>query len=241
MLRGTHRATIRDARGRVAARVAARNMVTTAGVNYALGAGFAGQAPITSWYVGMIVENRHVGDGAMTAGAATLTSATAAFAAGDAGRQVTVFGAGAAGASLVTTIVAVVNATTATMAANAGTTVSGAIVSIGPAFATADTTSAHPGWAEVGGAQVANATRPAWTPGAVSGGSVDDSAAQAVYTMAAGLAGIVYLHGLFLVSTNVLGAATGTLYSEAEFIAGAQAVQAGYQVSDTYTIQLIAG
>lgn len=64
-----------------------------------------------------------VTDGAMTASSAVLTSATAAFVAGDVGRQVTVAGAGAAGVDLVTTIAAFTNGTTVTLATAASTTV----------------------------------------------------------------------------------------------------------------------
>ena len=106
-------------------------------------------AQITSWYAGMIIENRHVSDGAITNGQATLTSSSASFIAGDAGRQVTVFGAGAASANLVTTIWSIANGATAVLAASASTTVSGALVSIGPLLAATDTMSSHPGWTEV--------------------------------------------------------------------------------------------
>lgn len=74
---------------------------------------------------------RSVTDAAITSGAATLTSATAAFAAADVGSAITVAGAGAAGATLTTTILSVTNATTAVLSANAGTTVTGANSTIG--------------------------------------------------------------------------------------------------------------
>ena len=74
---------------------------------------------------------RRVLDAAMTSGSATLTSATAAFVAGDVGKPVTVQGAGASGVPLTTTISAVTNGTTATLAATAGTTVTGQYAAIG--------------------------------------------------------------------------------------------------------------
>lgn len=76
---------------------------------------------------------RTVTDGAMTASSATLTSATAAFVAQDAGQTITVTGAGASGATLTTTISAYVSATQVTLAASAATTVSGATVTVTPA------------------------------------------------------------------------------------------------------------
>lgn len=220
----------------------APNTTTNAGANYLVGAGFLGSpAPISSWFVGLIKDNRTVNDGAITSGAAILTSATVTFVSGDAGRQITVYGAGAAGANLVTTILTFTNSTTVTLADNAGTTVTGAITSLGPKFAVGDTMGSHAGWAEIAGADIQNVNRPAWTGANTGNGQVDDSASQAVYNMSASLVGNRYLHGLFLISDNTLGGTTGTLYSEAEFTAGAQTVQASYVVSDTYQIQVTPG
>lgn len=238
-LYGRHRLVVCDARGRLIREESFRNLVTTAGKNYLLQCGLANAAAqITTWYAGMIAENRHVSDGAITSGQATLTSATASFTSGDAGRQITVFGAGAAGANLATTIQSFTNATTVVLAANAGTTVSAALVSVGPLLTATDTMSSHAGWTEVPASQVQQATRQVWTPGTVSGGSASDSASPAAYTMAASLAGTAYIHGLFLVSNNTIAGTTGTLYSEGEFTQGALGVQANYSVSDTYTVSL---
>src|ERR1700716_701027 len=99
---GWHRLTVYDLQGYLVRADSFRNLVTTAGKNYLLQCGLANAAAqITSWSAGMTRENRHVSDGAITHGQATLTSSSASFIAGDAGRQVTVFGAGAAGANLV--------------------------------------------------------------------------------------------------------------------------------------------
>lgn len=72
-------------------------------------------------------------DGAMTAGEATLSSATAQFTEADVGSAVTVLGAGADGTSLSTAIAAVGDAETVTLAASAASTVSGAPVVLGSA------------------------------------------------------------------------------------------------------------
>lgn len=77
------------------------------------------------------VDGRTVSDGAITASADVLTSATAAFISGDVGSTVIVEGAGVAGAALITTIASVTNATTAVLVADASTTVTGAQTSIG--------------------------------------------------------------------------------------------------------------
>lgn len=80
---------------------------------------------------GAVGDVRTVADAAVTTGTATLTSATAAFTAGDVGKLVTVNGAGASGAVLATTVSGYTNATTVTLAANASTSVSGALLALG--------------------------------------------------------------------------------------------------------------
>lgn len=222
----------------------APNMTTNAGVNYLVGAGFLGSpAAISAWYIGLIKDNRTVNDGAMSSSSSqtVLTSATATFLVGDVGRQITVYGAGAAGANLVTTIASRTNATTVVLSDPCLTTVSGAITSLGPLFAVGDTMGSHAGWAEIAGADIQNVTRPAWTGLNTGNGQVDDSASQAVYNMSASLVGNRYLHGLFMISDSALAGTSGTLYSEAEFTAGAQTVQASYVVSDTYQVQVTPG
>lgn len=67
--------------------------------------------------------SRRVRDAAMTAGSATLSSATAAFTAADVGRAVQVWRAGTNGGKLITTIAAYVSATEVTLAAAAIRTV----------------------------------------------------------------------------------------------------------------------
>jgi hypothetical protein len=73
-------------------------------------------------------DGRHVTDGAITTATTALTSAAAAFTAGDVGKSLMVIGAGAAGVALITTIAAFVSSTTVTLANAAATTVSGANV-----------------------------------------------------------------------------------------------------------------
>jgi hypothetical protein len=83
-LSGWHRLTVYDLQGYSVRADSFRNLVTTAGKNYLLQCGLANAAAqITSWYAGMIIENRHVSDGAITNGQATLTSSSASFIAGE--------------------------------------------------------------------------------------------------------------------------------------------------------------
>jgi hypothetical protein len=83
------------------------------------------QNVVTTW--GASGNGVTLADGAVATTAPTaFTSASAAFAAGDAGKTIVVQGAGVAGAALVTTIAAVVSAGAVTLTAGASTTVTGA-------------------------------------------------------------------------------------------------------------------
>lgn len=85
----------------------------------------------TAWAANIVKTlpvSRSVTDATITSGAATVTSATAAFTASDVGKKVTFMGAGAAAVPLGTsaaavTISSVTNATTAVLDTNASTTV----------------------------------------------------------------------------------------------------------------------
>lgn len=80
-----------------------------------------------------------------------------------------------------------------------------------PTFVAGDTMASHAGWTEnVGFSQ---ATRPAFTPGTISGGAVDNSASQAVFSITA--TGTIY--GAFMADNNTLSGTSGTLYGEAGF------------------------
>jgi hypothetical protein len=87
-----------------------------------------GDYPLTQKDFGAKVDGKMVIDGAMTAGSPALSSASAHFVSGDAGKLIAVKGAGASGFTLTSTILTYVNSTTVTLAANAVTTVSGSTV-----------------------------------------------------------------------------------------------------------------
>ncbi len=74
---------------------------------------------------------RSVNDGSITSGTSVLSSQGAVFTLADVGKRITVKGAGAGGSDLVTTITAWTSATQVTLATNAGSTVTGAQVSMG--------------------------------------------------------------------------------------------------------------
>ena len=72
-----------------------------------------------------LAAEREVADASITSGQTTLTSATAAFTAGDVGKTINLYGAGSNQAPIVTTIAAYTNATTVTIGVAASTTLTG--------------------------------------------------------------------------------------------------------------------
>lgn len=78
--------------------------------------------------------------------------------------------------------------------------------------AAGDTHQSHAGWTEV--ADYDEATRPAWTPGAVSGQSVDNSASPAGFTFNAS----VTVNGGFVANVSTKGdTGPGVLFSAGDF------------------------
>ncbi len=90
-----------------------------------------------------------------------------------------------------------------------------------------DTMSSHAGWAEI--TPYSNGTRPAFTPGVISGGSVDNSAAKAVFNINANTT----VYGALMADDSTKGGATGTLLGAGDF-GTARAVQSG----DTLNVQV---
>lgn len=80
--------------------------------------------------------------------------------------------------------------------------------------AAGDTMASHAGWAEITG--YTEGTRPAWTPGAVAAGSVDNTAAKASFSINAD----DDLFGACLTDDNTKGGSSGTLYGVADFTTG---------------------
>ena len=77
-----------------------------------------------------------------------------------------------------------------------------------------DTMGSHGGWTE--DQNYTQGTRPAFTPGTVSGGSVDNSASKAVFSMNA----TTTIYGAFMADNSTKGGSTGNLYGGGDF--GAQ-------------------
>ena len=95
----------------------------------------------------------------------------------------------------------------------------------------ADTMASHAGWSTI--TPYSNATDPAWTPGSVSAGSVDNSASKAVFNINASTT----VYGCFLKDSSTKGAATGTLYGGGDFSAS-RAVVSGDTLNVTVTCSM---
>lgn len=96
-----------------------------------------------------------------------------------------------------------------------------------------DTMASHASWATI--TPYSNATDPAWTPGAVSDGSVDNSASKAQFNINA----TDDVYGAFLKSDNTKGGALGKLYGVGDF-ATARSVQSGDTLNVTITASVSA-
>lgn len=101
-----------------------------------------------------------------------------------------------------------------------------------PSFAAGDTMASHGGWTEVTAYDEAN--RQTLTLGTVSGGSVDNSAAKATFTISSNSTTI---GGAFVVTDNTKGGSTGTLYGGGAFTAGNKTLDDNdtLQVTVTFT------
>ncbi len=99
-----------------------------------------------------------------------------------------------------------------------------------PTVAAGDTMASHVGWVEV--TVYDEATRPAFTTGAVSGQSVDNSASKAVFSINTNSTTI---GGAFLSTDNTRGGTAGTLVSAGAFTGGDKSADAGDTLNVTVT------
>lgn len=93
----------------------------------------------------------------------------------------------------------------------------------------ADTMASHAGWAEI--VPYSDSTRPAFTPGSISAGAVDNSASKAVFNINSGST----VYGCFLVDNNTKSGTTGTLYGGGDF-GSSRAVINGDTLNVTVTL-----
>lgn len=86
--------------------------------------------------------------------------------------------------------------------------------------AAGDTMASHPTWSTI--TPYSDVNDPAWTPGSVSGGSVDNSASKAAFNIDT----TDDVYGAFLKTDNTKGGTAGKLYGAGDF-AAARGVQSG--------------
>jgi hypothetical protein len=91
----------------------------------------------------------------------------------------------------------------------------------------AHTMASHAAWSTI--TPYSNATDPAFTPGTISSGSVNNSASKAVFNIDS----TSTVYGAFLKDNNTKGGATGTLYGGGDFTA-----QRGVASGDTLNVTI---
>jgi hypothetical protein len=181
-----------------------------------------------AWYVFLVGAAETTA--AITSGQVQLTITPSDFTSADAGSAIIVAGAGASGADLATTIATYTNGTTVQLSASAGTTVSGARCAWGPRVG--DTFASHAPWPEV--QPYSNGTRPQWTPGTISNGSVDNSGSPAVFNINA----TNFIFGAGLCDNSNKGQTTGTLLGMGINATTSQPVVTGNTLNVTVTCSI---
>lgn len=100
-----------------------------------------------------------------------------------------------------------------------------------PTFDAGDTSSSHAGWVEV--TAYDEAVRQTLTLGSVSGGSVDNTASKAVFTISSDSTTI---GGAFVISNSTKGGSTGVLYGGGAFTAGDKSLDDNDTLSVSVTL-----
>lgn len=104
------------------------------------------------------------------------------------------------------------------------------LTSASPTVAAGDTAASHAGWTEV--VAYSESVRQTWSGGTASGGSVDNSASKAVFTINANSTGV---GGAFLISVSTKSGTTGTIYGAGAFSGGDKTLSSGDTLSVTVT------
>lgn len=222
----TYRVEARDAAGKLLWTETVKNRVTTAGLNKLLDATLKTGLTTPAWYIGLCGPTATDG---VTNSDTSFSSATGTFAAGDVARTIILRGAGASGADLVTTIAARSSNTAITLTDAAAST----LTNVRYLFEcrAADTMASHSPWSE--STAYSESVRQTFTPGAISGGSVDNSGSVAQFTINANN---TLIGGLFLADNSTKGGSTGTLYGMAPFTLGFRQLNSGDTLSVTATL-----
>ena len=93
--------------------------------------------------------------------------------------------------------------------------------------AAGDTMASHGGWSEI--TPYSDSTRPAFTPGTVASGSVDNSAAKGVFNINA----TSTVYGMFLSTNSTKSGTSGSLYGVGDFASSRAVIN-----TDTISVQV---
>ena len=96
----------------------------------------------------------------------------------------------------------------------------------------ANTMAAHVAWTTI--TPYSNATNPAYTPGAITAGSVSNTGAKAIFNINAP----DDIYGAFLTDNSAVGGATGILFGGGDF-AAPRSVLSGDTLNVTITITIV--
>ena len=108
------------------------------------------------------------------------------------------------------------------------------LVGATPTFAAGDTMASHGGWTEI--ADYSESVRQTLTLGAVSGGSVSNTASKATFS----INNTATVGGAFVVSVNTKSGSTGTLYGGGAFTQGNRPLMNGDSLQVTMTLTITA-
>jgi|SRR5882672_7803762 len=187
----------------------AYNRVVTVGLNKLLDATFKTGLATPAWYIGIVGPS--ITNVSVTSGSTVIGSVSAPWQAVDEGRAIILRGAAGAGADLVTTISTVTTSSGISIAVAATTSLTNVNV-LWDARST-DTSTAHTPWTE---SSAYSTSRPAFTPGTVAAGSVDNSASPASFSITVNN---TLIGGLMLNNSSSVNVGTSTdiLYGMAPF------------------------
>lgn len=101
-------------------------------------------------------------------------------------------------------------------------------------YAAANTMNSHAGWSE--NTSYSETTRPVWTPGTISAGSVSNAASKASFSINASIT----LAGCFIIDNSTKGGTTGTLLGVGGFSGGDRSTINGDTIIVTVTISMVA-
>lgn len=210
----------------------AYNRVVTVGLNKLLDATFKTGLTTPLWYVGIVgpeITNATCSSGSSIIGSTSQLWLTTGQ---DDLRAIIVKGAAGGGADLVTTISTATTSSSVSLTVSPSTTLTNVSV-IWDARST-DTSTAHSPWTE---SSAYSTSRPAFTPGVIAAGSVDNSGAPASYSITANN---TVIGGMLLANSSSVGSIVDLLYGMAPFSSvGFRTLNSGDTLQVTATLTAV--